>query len=67
MDRIDLTKLSTAELEAIGNQVLRQLAKRLRSEADRDSPTPIGPHDKHGSVHARNTIVEEEVLAEGFE
>ncbi|EME66850.1 MULTISPECIES: hypothetical protein [Rhodococcus] len=60
----DLSKLSNEQLEAIGNQVLRTLAKRLRSGPRAD---PIGPYDKHTSNHLRNTIVAEEESAPFFE
>lgn len=52
--RIDMGSMTVQQLEEIRNEVLRNLA--LRSFGDGAQPTPIGPHDKHTSAHAKNTV-----------
>ncbi|HTY34509.1 hypothetical protein [Mycobacterium sp.] len=61
-EHIDLSKVSDAELENIHNDVLRNLATRLKNLEDEGGPTPIGPHDKHNSVHAKNTLLAEKEI-----
>lgn len=51
-DRIDIERLSVAELESIRNEVLRVLATRHLAA---QGPTPVGSHDKHSSQHGKNT------------
>jgi hypothetical protein len=57
---IDLSKVSDADLANVSNEVLRNLAKRIQSKVIEDEgPTEffVGPHDKHTSVHAKNSKV----------
>lgn len=64
--KIDLSQLTPAQLEEIGNQVLRALAKRVRGSGTSRDADPIGPYNKHRSQHLNNSIVAEdaEMLAE---
>lgn len=66
--RIDLSKLTPAELAEIGNQVLRRLAQRLGTGVSREAE-PIGPYNKHRSQHLNNSIIDDVEVAEieGFE
>jgi hypothetical protein len=51
--QIDMTNMTVQELAEIRNEVLRNLA--LRRFGEGTEPTPIGPYDKHSSVHTKNS------------
>ena len=51
--QIDMSNLTIQELAEIRNEVLRNLA--LRRFGEGAEPTPIGPYDKHSSVHTKNS------------
>ena len=53
MAQFDPSQLTPAQLEAIGNAVLRELIARQSGGASRDEP-----HDKHVGMHTKYNILE---------
>jgi len=53
LKKIDMSSMTVQELAEIRNEVLRNLA--LRKFGDNADPTPVGPYDKHSSVHTKNS------------